>query len=98
MRNLEETLKLCKNEQSNLTFSHGHKNTVLQAKWNKNGNWLLTASRDQLLKLFDIRMMREFQTFKSHKREVTAAAWHPFDENLFVSGGFDGVLLYWVVG
>jgi polyadenylation factor subunit 2 len=24
---------------------YGHKNTIFRAKWNKNGNWLLTASR-----------------------------------------------------
>lgn len=34
---------------------HGHKNTVVDIGWNKNGNWILSASRDQLLKLYDIR-------------------------------------------
>ena len=29
---------------------HGHKATVMQAHWNANGNWLLTASRDQTCK------------------------------------------------
>eukprot|EP00951_Prasinocladus_malaysianus_P047350 scaffold650032_cov46-Prasinocladus_malaysianus.AAC.1 len=33
-----------------LTSLHGHKGIVMMARWNKNGNWLLTASRDQLLK------------------------------------------------
>ena len=50
---------------------HAHKSTVIQIKWNQNGNWLLTASRDHLLKLFDIRMMKEMQTFRGHKREAT---------------------------
>ena len=44
---------------------------MIQIKWNQNGNWLLTASRDHLLKLFDIRMMKELQTFRGHKREAT---------------------------
>ncbi len=31
-----------------------------QVKWNRhNGNWLLTCSRDQLLKLYDVRMLKE---------------------------------------
>lgn len=30
---------------------HGHKNTVLSVKWNSNGNWVLTASRDQTIKV-----------------------------------------------
>lgn len=44
----------------------------MELKWNKNGNWLLTASRDHLIKLFDIRNMKEeMQTFKGHKKEAT---------------------------
>ena len=43
----------------------------MAAKWNSNGNWLLTGSRDHLLKLFDIRMMKELQTFRGHKKEAT---------------------------
>ncbi len=80
------------------TLRHGHKNTVLQVKWNGNGNWLVSASRDQLVKLFELRMMREMQTFRGHKKEVTALAWHPFHEDLLVSGGFDGSIIYWLVG
>ena len=36
---------------------NGHKNTVVDIEWNKNGNWILSASRDQSLKLFDIRYL-----------------------------------------
>jgi len=50
---------------------HGHKNTILGLKWNKNGNWLITASRDQVIRIFDIRTMKEFQNFRGHKKEVT---------------------------
>lgn len=31
--------------------SHGHKNTVLCVKWNQNGNWVLTSSKDQIIKV-----------------------------------------------
>jgi polyadenylation factor subunit 2 len=79
-------------------YRHGHKNTILQVEWNMNGNWLLTASRDQLIKLFDIRTMKELFTFKGHKKEVTSIAWHPFHETLFASGSFDGAIGFWVVG
>jgi polyadenylation factor subunit 2 len=57
---------------------HAHKNTVLQVKWNLNGNWFISASRDQLLKLYDIRMMKEMQTFRGHKREVTGMCFARF--------------------
>ena len=49
---------------------HGHKSTVTCTKFNRNGNWLLTASRDHLLKLWDIRMMKEITTFRGHKKEI----------------------------
>jgi polyadenylation factor subunit 2 len=28
----------------------------------------------------------------------TALAWHPFHEEYFVSGSFDGAIFHWLVG
>ncbi|XP_049604268.1 pre-mRNA 3' end processing protein WDR33 isoform X1 [Syngnathus scovelli] len=82
-----------------LATLHAHKNTVMEVKWNSNGNWLLTASRDHLCKLFDIRNLKdELQVFRGHKKEATAVAWHPIHEGLFASGGSDGSLLFWNAG
>ncbi|XP_061549339.1 pre-mRNA 3' end processing protein WDR33 isoform X4 [Phycodurus eques] len=82
-----------------LATLHAHKNTVMEVKWNTNGNWLLTASRDHLCKLFDIRNLKdELQVFRGHKKEATAVAWHPIHEGLFASGGSDGSLLFWNAG
>ncbi|XP_078178962.1 transducin/WD40 repeat-like superfamily protein isoform X2 [Carex rostrata] len=77
---------------------HGHKNTVLCVKWNQNGNWVLTASKDQTIKLYDIRSMKELESFRGHSKDVTALAWHPFHEEYFVSGSFDGAIFHWLVG
>ncbi|GAB2265225.1 hypothetical protein Dimus_000293 [Dionaea muscipula] len=77
---------------------HGHKNTVLCVKWNDNGNWLLTASKDQIIKLYDIRSMKELESFRGHRKDVTALAWHPFHEEYFVSGSYDGCIFHWIVG
>lgn len=88
-------------------LSHGHKNTVLCVKWNQNGNWVLTASKDQIIKvinfshwrysseswisvssyslfplcsliylffllqLYDIRAMKELESFRGHRKDVT---------------------------
>lgn len=58
---------------------HAHKNTVMEVKWNLNGNWLLTASRDHLCKLFDIRNLKEeLQVFRGHKKEATGEAKHRY--------------------
>lgn len=82
-----------------LTTLHAHKSTVMDVKWNANGNWLLTASRDHLLKIFDIRKTKEeLQTFRGHKKDVTTVAWHPVHEGIFASGGLDGSIMFWSVG
>ncbi|KAK8489472.1 hypothetical protein V6N11_045039 [Hibiscus sabdariffa] len=78
--------------------SHGHKNTVLCVKWNQNGNWVLTAGKDQIIKLYDIRTMKELESFRGHRKDVTALSWHPFHEEYFVSGSFDGSIFHWLVG
>ena len=58
---------------------HAHKHTVMELSWNRNGNWLLTASRDHLLKLFDIRNLKEeVQSFRGHKKEATSQCSHLF--------------------
>ncbi|PIK55892.1 putative pre-mRNA 3' end processing protein WDR33 isoform X1 [Apostichopus japonicus] len=81
-----------------LTTIHAHKGTVMAAKFSNNGNWLVTASRDHLCKLFDLRVMKEMYTFRGHKKEATSLALHPVHEDLFVSGGSDGSILFWQVG
>ncbi|CAH8562581.1 unnamed protein product [Dicrocoelium dendriticum] len=76
-----------------------HKNTCTDVSWNDNGNWFLTASRDHLIKLFDLRNLKsELQTFRGHKRDVMRVAWHPFHECLFASGSADGSIFYWLAG
>ena len=72
---------------------------VLSVKWNQNGNLLLTASKDQIIKvssffwvcrsvnkifslhlydtyacnlqLYDIRTMKELESFRGHTKDVT---------------------------
>ncbi|BES89174.1 Hypothetical protein NTJ_01981 [Nesidiocoris tenuis] len=84
---------------TSLATIHAHKSTVMDVKWNSNGNWFVTASRDHLLKLFDIRNLNtEVQVFRGHKKESSSVAWHPVHEGLFCSGGSDGAILFWHVG
>lgn len=84
---------------SSLATLHAHKSTVTALRFNSNGNWLLTASRDHLLKLFDLRRLdRELQVFRGHKKEAFCVAWHPVHETLVASGGSDGAIMFWNVG
>lgn len=76
----------------------GHKKQVNNCIWNQNGNWLATGSKDGLIKIYDIRMMKEIEILKGHNYDVTSMAWHPQHESLLLSGGYDGSLIYWLVG
>lgn len=51
-----------------------HTNSVEQVKWNPiNGNFLLSGSKDQKIKLFDIRNLKEaLKEFHGHKDPVLA--------------------------
>uniref|UniRef100_A0A2P2LTC1 Uncharacterized protein n=1 Tax=Rhizophora mucronata TaxID=61149 RepID=A0A2P2LTC1_RHIMU len=42
--------------------------------------------------------MKELESFRGHWKDVTALAWHPFHEDYFVSGSFDGSIFHWIVG
>ena len=77
---------------------HAHKNQVGALSWNANGNWLATGCRGQQLKVFDVRVLRELENFRGHAKEITSLAWHPHHETLLTSGGFDGSIMYWIVG
>lgn len=56
-----------------LTLSHRrhqHKNTIQALAWSPNGNLVASASRDQTVRVFDIRAMKELHVLKGHKKEV----------------------------
>lgn len=58
--------------------SHYHKNTIQALAWSPNGNMVASASRDQTVRVFDIRAMREVQTLRGHKKEVCCVFCIPF--------------------
>lgn len=73
---LKKEMKLMKLKKEKVKFknvflSQDHKSSVMAVQWNSNGNWLLTGGRDHLIKLYDIRIMKEMHTFRGHKKEVT---------------------------
>ncbi|EGD75123.1 hypothetical protein PTSG_06778 [Salpingoeca rosetta] len=80
------------------TLYNVHRDSVTNVKWSPDGNALLSASRDSLIKLYDIRMMKEVHTYRAHRKEVNSLAWHPLYEDMFVSGGADGDLHFWLQG
>lgn len=55
------------------------------------------CNHEAAMQVFDARMMRKLATFRGHQADVTCAAWHPWHEDLFVSGSHDGTILHWLV-
>jgi len=53
-------------------YRHLHKGAVQDVKWNANGNWMITASRDNLIKVLDIRAMKEMYVLRGHRRDVNS--------------------------
>ena len=76
--------------------SKPHIADINKVRWNKNGNWFLTSSKDCTIKLHDIRMLKkELMTFKRHDKDVPIVSWHPYQEDFFVSGGANGLVCFW---
>ena len=75
-----------------------HKKSVQCCEWNLNGNWLATGSKDANVKIFDIRTMKELESLRGHNSDVCSLGWHPQHESLLLSGGYNGSLIYWIVG
>ncbi|RNF07797.1 WD-40 repeat protein [Trypanosoma conorhini] len=75
----------------------GHAQSVNCVRWNPNGTTLLSASKDCTVKLWDIRMVQEIASYEAHSKSVERVEWHPQVQDLFVSAGADGNLMYWLV-
>ncbi|KAK8794594.1 hypothetical protein WA158_001575 [Blastocystis sp. Blastoise] len=72
-----------------------HKDTLNQLSCHNNGNWIISASKDKSIRLFDIRTMSVIQDYTSNSEEVTRCQWDPYQENSFVSTSSNGSILYW---
>jgi WD40 repeat protein len=83
--------------EKKLRTIYDHKGEVSVVRWNRNGNWFLSGSRDQHLKLWDLRALDEpIRDYACENKGVTSIAWHPVHEDMWVSGGMDGSMSYWV--
>jgi polyadenylation factor subunit 2 len=50
------------------------------------------------VKLYDIRTMREMESYRGHNSDICSLAWHPAHESVLASGGYNGSLIYWLAG
>ena len=75
-------------QESPVCSLFGHKKQVNVCSWNKNGNWLASGSKDGLIKIYDIRTMKEIEVFRGQMSDICSLGWHPQHESLLLSGTF----------
>mmetsp|Transcript_60076 Transcript_60076/g.190842 ORF Transcript_60076/g.190842 Transcript_60076/m.190842 type:complete len:143 (-) Transcript_60076:20-448(-) len=74
-----------------------HLGEVTSVAMNANGSWLLSGSKDNSNRLWDVRMGRPIQRFKGHQntsKNFVRASFGP-NEKLVVGGSEDGVVHMW---
>lgn len=82
-------------EEECLSTFHFHKNTVQCLRFYKD-NYLLSGGKDQVIKMLDLRNMKECFTYKNPNKDITAIAVHPMAD-LFATGSNDGSIQFWDV-
>jgi WD40 repeat protein len=74
----------------------GHTDLVRGVAVTPDGRRALSCSRDQTVRLWDLRTGRELRRFEGHRTEIRSVAFAP-GAKLALSSGQDGVLVIWDV-
>lgn len=56
---------------------------------------IATASDQPFIRLLDMRSTSSAHTLRGHKGKTLSVKWHPINENLLASGGYDGEVRIW---
>ncbi len=74
----------------------GHDEIVFSVAFSPNGQYVLSGSRDNTLKLWEVDTGREIQTFRGHQDTVTSVTFSP-NGQYALSGSWDCTLRLWEV-
>jgi WD40 repeat protein len=77
------------------TFS-GHEHVVKSLAFHGSGEWLVSASGDGTIRLWDVAEKREVNAFVGHEYSVNSVAFSP-DGLRVASGGADGTARIWSI-
>ncbi|KAG9232031.1 WD40-repeat-containing domain protein [Amylocarpus encephaloides] len=81
-----------------LVTLRGHHNTVTKTSFERvRGDCLATSARDNIARVFDLRMMRDVLLLKGHEKEISTLTWHPIHSSLLSTGGGDGSLMHYLL-
>jgi len=75
------------------TFT-GHTDRINSVVFSPEGSKIISASRDNSIKLWDVATGKEIMTFKGHKGDINSIAFSS-DARSFISGGSDGTVRLW---
>jgi polyadenylation factor subunit 2 len=81
-----------------LAILRGHHNTITSTIFERvRGDCLATSARDNVARVFDLRMMRDILFIKGHEKEISTMTWHPIHSSLLSTGGGDGSLMHYLL-
>ncbi|MBN2546968.1 MAG: PD40 domain-containing protein [Spirochaetes bacterium] len=72
----------------------GHSDIVKSIAFSPDGKYIISASWDKTLKLWDVSTGKELRTFQGHYNKVTAVAFSP-DGKYVISASWDKTLRLW---
>jgi len=81
-------------QKPELKLQIGHTNDITSVCFSPDGQFALSGSDDQTLKLWDIKSGREIRSFEGHSDIVTSVCFSP-DGLYALSGSFDKTLKLW---
>eukprot|EP00388_Colpodella_angusta_P000367 GDKJ01001361.1.p1 GENE.GDKJ01001361.1~~GDKJ01001361.1.p1 ORF type:complete len:779 (-),score=182.60 GDKJ01001361.1:98-2236(-) len=72
-----------------------HKQAVSRVRFSSNGQTLISAGRDQVVRVLDLRTLRFISTLRGHSDPVTDVAPHPVFSSILASCDQAGGILFW---
>ena len=73
----------------------GHTKAIADCKWSSCGNYVLTASDDNLILLWEVKSGTCAQIFKGHTSAVLSCCMNTPNDNLIASGSYDETVRLW---
>ncbi|CAK9437905.1 uncharacterized protein LODBEIA_P22830 [Lodderomyces beijingensis] len=70
-------------------------NRVYSIDVNGRKSLIATASDQPFVRILDMKSTSSAHTLKGHKNKTLVVKWHPINENLLATGGYDGEVRIW---